>query len=137
MFGRFVVALTFGQYHYESTQYDTTIGQTTYFIANKKNTMTNSIQRDQKRRILYAKYEIKRLLLKSMIRDFHLSKNIRFQSIQELNKFPRNSSASRIRNRCVQTGRAKSNYRIFKMSRITFRELALKGLLPGVTKSSW
>jgi len=99
--------------------------------------MTNSIQRDQKRRILYAKYEIKRLLLKSMIRDFHLSKNIRFQSIQELNKFPRNSSASRIRNRCVQTGRAKSNYRIFKMSRITFRELALKGLLPGVTKSSW
>ena len=99
--------------------------------------MTNSIQRDQKRRILYAKYEIKRLLLKSMIRDLHLSKNIRFQSIQELNKFPRNSSASRIRNRCVQTGRAKSNYRIFKMSRITFRELALKGLLPGVTKSSW
>ncbi len=99
--------------------------------------MANSIQKDQKKRTLFSKYEIKRLLLKSIIRDLSLTKNLRFQSIQELNKFPRNASLGRIRNRCLQTGRAKSNYRIFKISRISFRELALKGLLPGVTKSSW
>ena len=99
--------------------------------------MANSIQKDQKRRNLYAKYEIKRSLLKSMIRDFNVSKHLRFQSINELSKLPRNSSLGRIKNRCTQTGRSKSNYRMFRISRITFRELALKGLLPGVQKASW
>jgi ribosomal protein S14 len=99
--------------------------------------MANSIQKDQKRRNLYAKYEIKRFILKSMIRDLSLPKNLRFQSINELSKLPRNSSLGRIKNRCTQTGRSKSNYKMFKISRITFRELALKGLLPGVTKASW
>ena len=99
--------------------------------------MANGIQKDQKRRNLYAKYEIKRLILKSMTRDLSLPKNLRFQSINELSKLPRNSSLGRVKNRCAQTGRSKSNYRMFKISRITFRELALKGLLPGVTKASW
>jgi ribosomal protein S14 len=99
--------------------------------------MSNSINRDKKRRILYSKYEVKRNTLKAMIRDLSLSQNLRFQFIQELNNLPRNSVLGRNKNRCVQTGRSKSNYRFFKMSRITFRELAGKGLLPGVTKSSW
>jgi len=99
--------------------------------------MTNSIEKDKKRRLLYAKYEMKRLVLKSIIRDLSLSKNLRFQSVNELNKITRNSSLGRLNNRCAQTGRSKGNYRMFKLSRITFRELALKGLLPGVTKSSW
>jgi ribosomal protein S14 len=99
--------------------------------------MTNSIQRDQKRRLLFSKFEIKRKVLKTIIRDFHLPQDLRFQSIQELNRISRNSSLTRIKNRCVQTGRAKANLRFFKISRITFRELASKGLLPGVTKSSW
>jgi small subunit ribosomal protein S14 len=99
--------------------------------------MANGIQKDQKRRNLYAKYETKRLILKSMIRDLSLSKNLRFQSINELSKLPRNSSYGRIKNRCTQTGRSKSNYKMFRISRITFRELALKGLLPGVSKASW
>jgi ribosomal protein S14 len=99
--------------------------------------MANGIQKDQKRRNLYAKYETKRLILKSMIRDLSLPKNLRFQSINELSKLPRNSSLGRIKNRCTQTGRSKSNYKMFRISRITFRELALKGLLPGVTKASW
>lgn len=99
--------------------------------------MPNSIEKDKKRRFLYAKYEMKRIVLKSIIRDLSLSKNLRFQSVNELNKIPRNSSLGRVKNRCAQTGRSKGNYRMFKLSRITFRELALKGLLPGVTKSSW
>ena len=99
--------------------------------------MANSIQKDQKRRNLYAKYEVKRLILKSMIRDLSLSKNLRFQSINELSKLPRNSSLGRIKNRCTLTGRSKSNYKMFRISRITFRELALKGFLPGVVKASW
>ena len=99
--------------------------------------MSNSIQKDQKKRNLFAKYEVKRLILKSMIRDVSLPQNFRFQSIVELNKYPRNSSRSRIKNRCSISGRAKGNYRMFRISRISFRELALKGLLPGVTKSSW
>ena len=99
--------------------------------------MTNNIYRDKKRRILYSKYEIKRNILKSMVRDLGLSKNLRFQCTQELNNLPRNSTLVRTKNRCVKTGRAKSNYKFFKISRITFRELAGKGLLPGITKSSW
>lgn len=99
--------------------------------------MSNTIQRDQKRRILFMKYEAKRCILKSMIRDCTLSKNIRFKCVYVLNNLPRNSSLTRVKNRCSITGRAKSNYRIFKLSRISFRELALKSALPGVTKSSW
>ena len=99
--------------------------------------MANSIYRDKKRRILYSKYEIQRNTLKAMIRDFTLSKILKFQYMQELNNLPRNSALNRIRNRCIMTGRSKSNYQFFKISRITFRELASQGLLPGVTKSSW
>ena len=99
--------------------------------------MKNSIHRDKKRRILYSKYEIKRMTLKAMIRDLSLSKELRFHYSQELTKLPRNSSLIRTKNRCVLTGRAKSNYKFFKISRITFRELASKGLLVGITKSSW
>ena len=99
--------------------------------------MANSIYRDKKRRILKNKYEVKRNTLKAMIRDFALSKTLKFNSMQELNNLPRNSALNRTRNRCIITGRAKSNYQFFKISRITLRELASQGLLPGVTKSSW
>ena len=99
--------------------------------------MANSIYRDKKRRILYSKYEVQRNTLKAMVRDFTLSKTLRFQYMQELNNLPRNSALSRTTNRCIVTGRAKSNYQFFKISRITLRELASQGLLPGVTKSSW
>jgi small subunit ribosomal protein S14 len=54
-----------------------------------------------------------------------------------LSRLPKNSNPNRIRNRCQVTGRARGYMRRFGLSRITFRELALKGLIPGVTKSSW
>jgi len=99
--------------------------------------MANSINRDQKRRLAFSKYEIKRLIFKSLRRDESLSKDFRIHSSLELNKLPRNSSSVRIKNRCIKTGRSQSVTRFFQLSRITFRELALKGFLPGVTKSSW
>ena len=99
--------------------------------------MANSIFRDQARRDTCVKYEIKRLILKSMISDLSLSKLTRFHFVQSLNKLPRGSSYVRLHRRCVRTGRGKGNTQFFQISRISLRELAHEGLLPGVTKSSW
>lgn len=99
--------------------------------------MANIIFRDQKRRKLFKKYELKRTLYIAMIRDTSLPKNLRFQSVLELNKLPRSSSIVRIRNRCIMTGRGKAVLKQWKLSRISFRELASRGLLAGVRRSSW
>ena len=99
--------------------------------------MVNSIQRDLKRRKLFAKNELKRLELKSLINDLNISKEMRYNFITQLNKLPRNSSRIRIKNRCILTGRGNSIYSFCRLSRIKIRELAAQGLLMGVTKSSW
>ena len=99
--------------------------------------MTNSIQRDKKKRNLFSKHELKRLELINVIHDLNFSKDIRYKSFQELNKLPRNSSKIRIKNRCVLTGRGHSVLNFCGFSRIKFRELASQGLLMGVTKASW
>ena len=99
--------------------------------------MTNSIQRDKKKRLLFSKYELKRLELTSIIHDLNFSKDIRYKNLQELNKLPRNSSKIRIKNRCILTGRGHSELRFCGFSRLKFRELASQGRLVGVTKASW
>ena len=99
--------------------------------------MANFIQRDKKRRFLYSKYELKRLELLSLIQDLTVSKEIRYKSLQELNRLPRNSSPIRIKNRCVLTGRGHSVLSFCSLSRLKFRELAAQGILMGVTKASW
>jgi len=99
--------------------------------------MSNSIQRDKKRRFLFSKYELKRLELASIAQDFTFSKDVRYKNLQELHKLPRNSSKIRIKNRCVLTGRGHSVLRFCSLSRLKFRELASQGLLMGVTKASW
>lgn len=99
--------------------------------------MTNYIQRDKKKRFLYLKYELKRLQLNSVINDLTFSKKIRYQCLEKLNKLPRNSSKSRVKNRCFLTGRGHSVFKFCGLSRIKFRELASQGLLTGVTKASW
>ena len=99
--------------------------------------MTNSIQRDKKRRFLFSKYELKRLELASIIQDLKISNEIRYKTLQQLNKLPRNSSKIRIKNRCILTGRGHSVLRFCSLSRLKFRELASQGLLMGVTKASW
>ena len=99
--------------------------------------MSNFIQRDKKRRSLFCKYELKRLELKNIIHDLKFSKEIRYKTLQEFNKLPRNSSKTRIKNRCILTGRGHSVLRFCGFSRLKFRELASQGLLMGVTKVSW
>ena len=98
---------------------------------------TSAIQRNLKRIRLVKKYAKKRLALKKIINDKKLPLNERFKAQLKLAKIPRNSAKIRIRNRCEITGRPHGVYRKFKISRIALRELASKGIIPGMTKSSW
>ncbi len=97
----------------------------------------SAINRDQKRRKLAAKFASKRAKLKAMTIDQSLSVDERFSAQLKLNELPRNSSKTRIHNRCELTGRSKSYYRKLRMSRIALRDLASKGQIPGMVKSSW
>ena len=104
----------------------------------EKNLMSSTLMnRDKKRRVLFKSFEVQRILLKAIIHDMSLPKNIRFESMLRTASLPRNSSKVRLHTRCTQTGRSKAIYSKFRLSRITFRELASKGLLPGVVKASW
>lgn len=94
------------------------------------------IERDKKRKQLVEKYAEKRQLLKEQFEqatdpvekmNFH----------REIQRLPRNSSPTRVRNRCWATGRPRGFYRDFGLSRNVIREMAHQGLLPGVVKSSW
>ena len=96
-----------------------------------------SIARDNKRRKLSASLENKRQALKAVINNKETSMEERFAAVLKLAEMPRNSAKNRIRNRCALTGRPRAHYRKFKISRIALRQLASRGELPGVTKSSW
>lgn len=98
---------------------------------------TSAIQRNLKRQRLVAKYAAKRTELKAIIANPNTGDEEFFQAQRKLSKLPRNSSPIRVRNRCSITGRPRAYIRHFGVSRITFRELALQGKIPGVTKSSW
>ncbi len=95
------------------------------------------IERDKKRAKLTQRYAAKRAELKAIIRDLNVAPDERFQAMLKLDAMPRNSSKIRKRNRCALTGRPRSYYRKFNISRIALRDLASRGELPGVTKSSW
>lgn len=99
--------------------------------------MKSLIERDKKRRILYKHFEYKRKKLKSIIYNEDNSITERKKAQDKLCKLPRNSSKTRIKNRCVITGRSKSVYRYFKISRIQLRNLALNGRITGYSKVSW
>lgn len=75
--------------------------------------------------------------LRKKVRDEKLSEEERFEAQLKLQSLPRNKCENRVRNRCELTGRSRGYYRAFSLSRIQFRELALRGMIPGVTKSSW
>ena len=98
---------------------------------------TSMVERDQKRTRLVKKYAAKRAKLKAIIKDQSVPADERFQATLQLAKLPRNSSKVRQRNRCALTGRPHGYYRKFNLSRIALRDLASRGELPGVTKSSW
>ena len=98
---------------------------------------TSAIQRNLKRIRLVKKYAKKRLALKIIINNKKLPLDERFKAQLKLAKIPRNSAKNRIRNRCEITGRPHGVYRKLKISRIALREMASKGIIPGMTKSSW
>jgi ribosomal protein S14 len=99
--------------------------------------MTNSIQRDNRRRLLLIQYQLKRLQCKTVCQDLNLNKGIKKAAERECVVLPRNSSRTRVNNRCVFTGRSGGVLRFCKLSRIRVRELASQGLLSGVSKASW
>ena len=98
---------------------------------------TSSIQKNLKRIRLVKKFANKRAKLKKIINNKKLPLDERFAAQLKLAKIPRNSSKIRIRNRCEITGRPHGVYRKLRISRIALRELASKGRIPGMTKSSW
>jgi len=97
----------------------------------------SSIEKEKRReKTVKLKWD-KRQELKKTAADLSLSEEERQAARTALNKMPRDSSPVRLRNRCQVTGRARGFLRKFKISRLTFREMALMGLIPGVTKASW
>ncbi|MGN6750169.1 MAG: 30S ribosomal protein S14 [Xanthobacteraceae bacterium] len=97
----------------------------------------SSIEKNNRRRRMAKKYSGRRARLKAIARDKSKPVEERFAATLKLAEMPRNSSATRIRNRCELTGRPRGFYRKHKLSRIALRELGSKGLIPGLLKSSW
>jgi small subunit ribosomal protein S14 len=97
----------------------------------------NMINRELNRIKLTAKYAKKRAALKETIRDPLSTPEERFSAVEALQKLPRDSSKSRIRNRCKITGRSRGVYKKFGLSRHKLREAAMRGEVPGLTKASW
>lgn len=94
-------------------------------------------QRELKREKLVAKYAKKYSELKAVADDAQKSDEERYVARLELQKLPRNSNPTRLRNRCALTGRGRGTFRMFGLGRNKIRELAFQGDIPGVTKASW
>jgi small subunit ribosomal protein S14 len=97
----------------------------------------SSIEKNNRRRAMAKQMAPKRAKLKAISLNKELPIEDRFAASLKLAEMPRNSSPTRIRNRCEITGRPRAYYRKHKLSRIALRELGNKGLIPGLVKSSW
>ena len=97
----------------------------------------SAVNRNEMVRRLVKLKAAKRNALKAVANDENLSLEERFDARLKLAEMPRNSSPTRIRNRCELTGRPRAFYRKMKMSRIALRELGSRGQIPGLVKSSW
>jgi small subunit ribosomal protein S14 len=97
----------------------------------------SSIEKNGRRQKLTKQYAERRAKLKMLASDKNAPMEDRFSATLKLAELPRNSSATRIHNRCAITGRPKAYYRKLRMSRIALREFGNKGLIPGLVKSSW
>ena len=98
---------------------------------------TSSIEKNNRRRQMVAQAAAKRKRLKAAAKDNSKTPQERFAARVKLSKMPRNSSKTRIRNRCELTGRSRGYYRKVKLCRNKLRELASQGQIPGMVKSSW
>ena len=97
----------------------------------------SSINKNERRKNLVKQYAGKYARLKAIANDESKDETERLMARLKLAQIPRNANPTRIRNRCELTGRSRGYYRKFRLSRVMLRELANKGLIPGVTKSSW
>ena len=98
---------------------------------------TSVIERNKKRENLCKKYSEERAKLKKIVSDRSLPQSEIFAANMKLALLPRNSSPTRVCNRCLLSGRKRAYYRKFKVSRIVLRELASSGQIPGMKKASW
>ena len=97
----------------------------------------SKIVANEKKKKLVEKFYKRRQELKKVIVDPETSPEEKGEAMRALQRLPKNSSPIRVRNRCELTGRPRAYLRKFRLSRIQFREMALRGMIPGVTKSSW
>jgi len=97
----------------------------------------SAVNRNLAVKALVKQYADKRAALKAIANDESLPLEERFEARLKLAELPRSSSAVRIRNRCEVTGRPRAYYRKFRLARVMLRDLANKGMIPGLTKSSW
>ncbi len=97
----------------------------------------SQILRDKRRKGLIEKYSERRAELRKRLNDREVSIEEKLQIQEEFAKLPRNSCPTRLNRRCEISGRSRSYYRKFAVSRIALRDLALRGQLPGMRKSSW
>ncbi|WP_193368106.1 30S ribosomal protein S14 [Pelagibius marinus] len=97
----------------------------------------SAVEKNKARKKMVDRFSAKRAALKQVARDRTLPPEERFQAYLKLAELPRNSTKGRVRNRCQVTGRPRGVYRKFQLSRITLRELASVGQIPGMVKSSW
>jgi small subunit ribosomal protein S14 len=97
----------------------------------------SSINKNERRKKLVKKYAGKLAKLKAVANDKSLDDTERLIARLKMAEVPRNGNPTRVRNRCELTGRPRAYYRKFRLCRVQLRDLANKGLIPGVTKSSW
>ena len=97
----------------------------------------SSINKNERRKKLVKKYAAKYEKLRAIADDETLDESERLIARLKMAEIPRNGNPTRVRNRCATTGRPRGYYRKFGLNRIELRDLANKGMIPGVTKSSW
>ncbi|HOP18594.1 MAG TPA: 30S ribosomal protein S14 [Parvularculaceae bacterium] len=95
------------------------------------------LERNKKRQRMSKQFDAKRERLKAIIKDQSKPAEERFDAVLKLAEVPRNASKTRVRNRCLVSGRPRGFYRKLKMSRVALRQLGSEGLIPGLVKSSW
>ncbi len=99
--------------------------------------MKKKIKKNIKQRYLFKKFEKNKLIYKILLKNLNLQKDLRWKAQQKIFFLTKNTSLTRIKNICSLTGRSRSIYRLFKISRIQLRKLASKAFLPSLSKYSW
>lgn len=97
----------------------------------------SAVEKNEHRKVLVQRHQAKRKALKDVVMDRSVDAQERFDATLKLAAMPRNGSKTRVRNRCILSGRPRAYYRKFGLSRIALRSLASEGMIPGVVKASW